>query len=102
MRYERPHRSRRYLELCRERSIVRLRLKLNMLTELAMIEIHSLEVGEEVEPHDHQLPVGQELVGHLLVSQQVDEVADNGPVNVLLHNVIGTVYHHVKIQTEIC
>lgn len=73
-----------------------------MLAELTVIEIHSLEIGEEIQPHDHQFTVGQELVRHLLVGQQIDEVTDNGPINVFLHYIIGTVYHHVEVQAKVC
>lgn len=99
---KRPHWGRSYLEFSREGSIIGLRLKLDMLAELTVIEIHSLEIGEEIQPHDHQFTVGQELVCHLLVGQQIDEVTDNGPVDVLLHYIIGTVYHHVEVQAKVC
>ena len=91
VRHHRPHGGRRRLELPRKRRVVRARLELDVRTADAHVLVHALEHLEEAEPHGEQRVVAHELVGDGRVREHVVEVGDEGPVAVVLHDVLGAV-----------
>lgn len=68
-----------------------------MLVEFTVIEIYFLKIGEEIELYDYQFIVGQEFVGYFFVGQQIDEVIDNGLVDVFFYYIVGIVYYYVEV-----
>ena len=54
-----------------------------------------MEEGDEAHPEHQQGVVLQELLGHALVGQDVDEVADQRPVGVVLQQRLAAVHHHM-------
>ena len=55
----------------------------------------ALEEGDKAHPEHQQGVVLQELLGHTLVREDVDEVADQRPVGVVLQQRLAAVHHHV-------
>lgn len=68
-----------------------------MLVEFTVIEIYFLEIGEEIQLYDYQFIVGQEFVRYFFVGQQIDEVIDNGLVDVFFYYIVGIVYYYVEV-----
>ena len=86
-----PHGAGARLQLRREGGVVSVGLELNVRFHLSHIDVHPLEHREKVEPHVEEPLVLHEPVGDGRVGEDVVEVGDEGPVAVVLHDVLGAV-----------
>ena len=84
MGHQAPHGRCRRLQLRRKCGVVGVRLELYVGLHLAGVDVHALEHGEEVEPHEQLLLVLHEFVGDGGVGQDVVQIGHQRPVAVIL------------------
>ena len=96
-----PHRGGGSLKLCRKCRVVSVGFKLNVVSHLSSVDVHSLEHGEVFEPHDELLLVLHELVGNGGMGEHVVEVGDQRPVAVFLHHVLAAVHDLMVVLLDV-